>query len=154
MEKPKYDNYLLLYTVEPDLEAEQFAHNIAQQIHCEVIRLYAYLSPIKTQRLTYDSELSPYSFLGYIAQAKCVITNSFHATSFSIIFNKDFYYLSQISNSRADSLMTSLGITNRLVKSDKSIKFTHVDYSNIETRIKVYRKKSINFLISTLRNDD
>lgn len=46
--------------------------------------------------------------------------------------------------------MSSLGITNRLVRSDESIIFSHVDYSNIDVKTKEYKESSLNFLTSVL----
>lgn len=150
LRKPSIKNYLVLYTVEPDVKSEDFAEKISKQMGCVVVRLHAYLSPLKKQRTKFASELSPSEFIGYIANAKCIVTNSFHATSFSIIYRKDFYYLSQKSNRRAQDLMSSLGITNRLVRSDESIIFSHVDYSNIDVKTKEYKESSLNFLTSVL----
>lgn len=150
LRKPSIKNYLVLYTVEPDVKSEDFAEKISKQIGCVVVRLHAYLSPLKKQRTKFASELSPSEFIGYIANAKCIVTNSFHATSFSIIYRKDFYYLSQKSNRRAQDLMSSLGITNRLVRSDESIVFSHVDYCHIDEKTKEYKDNSLKFLTSVL----
>ena len=38
----------------------------------------------------------PAEFLQWIAGAKCVVTNSFHATAFSIILNTPFYVETEI----------------------------------------------------------
>lgn len=150
---PQTTNYLVYYTVENDKNGYQFAYKVAEQINCSVIRLHAYLSPLRKQKIKYDSELSPSEFLGYIANSKCVVTNSFHATSFSIIFRKDFYCLSQKSNSRAHTLMSSLGIENRLIDSISDIKFTPVDYSQIDENITCYRRQSELFLSKILKHE-
>lgn len=64
-------------------------------------------------------DFHPRAFLGYISEAGYVITDSFHATAFSIIFKKDFV-LSVASqhgniNNRSLELMGSLGLSDRVL---------------------------------------
>lgn len=74
------------------------------------------------------AELSPAEFLGYIQYADCIVTNSFHATSFSLIMQKNFYtILRKNNNDRAKTILGVAGFENRLadakahVNSKKSI---------------------------------
>ena len=148
---PKAMNYLVYYTVQNDEKGEWFATKIAEQINCPVIRLYAYLSPLRRkQGVRYDSELSPLDFLGYIANAKCIITNSFHMTAFSVIFRKNFYCLSQKSNSRVLTLLNSLELQNRLVNSISKVKYLSVDYSQVDEKLDSYKRLSSVFLTEVL----
>ncbi len=57
---------------------------------------------------------SPKEFINLIENAKCVFTNSFHATSFSIILNTPFYIEMNIKNSgRLSSLLQITGLESR-----------------------------------------
>lgn len=64
-----------------------------------------------------EYDLGPLEFLAAIDDADVVITNSFHATAFSIIFRKNFFTrLSEGNNSRNDrmlTLLTLLGLEDR-----------------------------------------
>lgn len=55
-------------------------------------------------------------FVSIIKFAQCVFTTSFHATVFSIIFNRPFYSikLNDGSDVRYENLLTQLGLTNHL----------------------------------------
>ena len=82
---------------------------------------------------------SPSMFLRLIKNARVVVTNSFHGTAFSIIYQRDFWSCSiPGTSSRIESLLRSFGMTSRM-------KLHGDDYCNIID--------SINFekLLSNLR---
>jgi hypothetical protein len=61
--------------------------------------------------------MGPREFLGAIQNAACVISNSFHATAFSLIFERDFYVFGRKEhiNARMADLMADVGLCDRLV---------------------------------------
>ena len=79
----------------------------------------------------------PREFLGLIQHASYVVTNSFHGTVFSIIFNKPFYTVLNENNrnSRLTTLTEKLGLRHRLVDCEFSmpaqISSMNIDYSII-----------------------
>lgn len=59
------------------------------------------------------SNASPGQFVYLIANAKLVITNSFHGTAFSILFRKKFISVAHLSkNVRIEDLLKKLGVDN------------------------------------------
>ncbi len=88
----------------------------------------------------------PEEILGYISNAEFVITNSFHATSFSLIFHKNFITIPHHKfSSRMNHLLTKYGLKNHLVDSSnkiKSIKDFNVNYKIVDKKICDFRKKS------------
>ncbi len=60
---------------------------------------------------------SPQEFIGWIQNADLVITSSFHALAFSIIFQKDFYAinLNKGKDERLNSILSLFGLEERLV---------------------------------------
>lgn len=96
-------------------------------------------------------------WLRYIDESKFVVTDSFHGTMFSIIFNKPF--LSIINNERGNQryypLMEKLGLGDRLISEDnlKSFSFNHlhkIDWELVNKKLQSLRADSINFLKSSL----
>lgn len=92
-------------------------------------------------------------FLWYIKNASFVVTNSYHATLFSIQFKIPFYtFLVDKMRSRLDTLSEKLGIHSRIV--DSYINFTMIDdninFEDIDNRLRVERAKSMNFLREAL----
>ena len=59
----------------------------------------------------------PQEFLGLIKNASIVVTNSFHGTVFSILFNRPFYtVLNNFGlNSRLENLTEALNLSNRII---------------------------------------
>lgn len=60
---------------------------------------------------------SPQEFLGWLIKAKLVITSSFHALAFCIIFQKDFYAvnLNRGNDERLKNIISLFGLENRLI---------------------------------------
>ena len=60
--------------------------------------------------------VGPGEFLRYIGKAELVITNSFHGSALSIIFEKPFYCVSHSSrNARLESLLQNTGQPEKLL---------------------------------------
>lgn len=69
--------------------------------------------PCNAKRLEY---LTPEIFLDLIRNADKIVTNSFHGTVYSIIYQKDFYSVPHTkSGSRMSTLLEDLGLPRRLV---------------------------------------
>ena len=79
----------------------------------------------------------PKEFLGLIKNAEMVVTNSFHATVFSILFHRSFF-CSRNSfgfNSRMENLTGGLGLADRMFDSSTflhSISDTDVVYEKVD----------------------
>lgn len=99
----------------------------------------------------YVSDASPMDFVNLIKNASFIITDSFHATSFSIIFNKEFYSIRRLTrNSRIENLFQIFSIPNRYVETNCDIKRSELNYNDINNNIAVYRKKSLEYLYNAL----
>jgi hypothetical protein len=85
-------------------------------------------------------------------QADFIITDSFHGTVFSIIFNKPFLAVinKQKGASRFLSLLEMLGLQNRLVDEDCDIERKmlkeDIDYQKINSKINAFRGDGLDFL--------
>lgn len=111
-----------------------------------------------TNELTKFTSGGPKEFLGYIANAAYVVTNSFHATVFSIIYQKNFITIPHFQNpERMRHLLDTLGIGNHLIEFSRDLpedlnKLT-IDYSNVEKARIDQRKSSIEFLRTSLSGE-
>lgn len=89
--------------------------------------------------------------------AKYVITDSFHGTAFSILFNKPFISIGNKERglSRFQSILNQLELKERLITENNlahtlSILKSEVDYNKVNVRIKQMKSHSLQFLISAL----
>lgn len=95
-------------------------------------------------------------FLHGIKNSDFVITDSFHGTIFSILFNKNFitYANSERGKSRFTSLLNEFGLQERIVLSshdiDKKILNKKINYSIVNKLIEDKRNISIRFLKKSL----
>ena len=106
------------------------------------------------------NDASPQEFISLIKQAEYVVTDSFHATIFSVIYEKRFLtfnrYESNSSgsrNSRIDSICNKLGLNERRCNPDDDIyeKINNdIDFKKVNHILNVWRKESINYLTKAL----
>lgn len=85
--------------------------------------------------------------------AEFVVTDSFHACVFSILFNKPFVVIGNIDRgmSRFKSLLSLFRLENRLIDINYSCdSFEDILWEDVNTLLDYNRKKSINFLSTTL----
>ena len=96
------------------------------------------------------TNVGPEEWLGYIKNAEYVVTNSFHGTVFSILFNKKFF--SEVSakvipsTSRLKSLLRMFDLENRTIEQFTEEMITEELNSEIINNILVsQRNKAQNF---------
>lgn len=94
-------------------------------------------------------------FLALLDNADYVITDSFHATAFSLNFNKEFVivYPGKYST-RLQSILELLGLTDRVAKNEDDIEITEnkIDYKQINELLDIERNKSLRWLEDALKD--
>lgn len=100
-----------------------------------------------------SDEDSVEKWLSYFRDAAYVITDSFHGTVFSIIFQKDFYVFGnkKRGNSRFNSLLNILGLSNRIIDVEIS-ELPKVDWKLIHGLLNDERIKSTQWLEYSLNS--
>ncbi len=96
-------------------------------------------------------DYGPDQFLTYIKNAKCVVTNSFHATTFSIIYKKDFITVPHsMRGKRMRDLLGRLELANRLF-GDENFNFDEdIAYGRVYDLLKTWKGHSEEFLTLAL----
>lgn len=97
-------------------------------------------------------------WLNGFKEAKFIVTDSFHGTVFSILFNKPFLVIPNSKRGRArfDSLLEMFQLESRLVDDligfscEKLADLPPIDWGNVNAILKEKRKISSNFLRSNL----
>lgn len=153
--KPKLEEpYILVYDFDGNSMMEQMAKKIAAEQKCKI---YSVL-PCSYADRCFDQE-GPLTFLGLIQSAKCILSNSFHATAFSIIFQKDFYVFMRHEgiNTRMQDLMKDMGLTSRLVTGQEleTMENSSIDYTMVEDKrenLAADSKKYISTVLSEAEN--
>lgn len=76
----------------------------------------------------------PIEFLNLIYHARYVISNSFHATAFALLFHKEFYVVrrEESLNERMVNLLEDLDLRTRLVSSVSELTKKNIDYTHVQ----------------------
>lgn len=85
--------------------------------------------------------------------AEFIITDSFHACVFSILFNKNFVVLGNATRglSRFDSLLSMFGLEDRMVSDlESAIALPLIEYAKVNEKVKEMRDMSISYLKEAL----
>lgn len=97
----------------------------------------------------------PKEFLGWIANSEYVITNSFHATVFAMIYHRNFITIPHFKNpDRMRYLLSSLGIPEHLMGEPEEIpddlSTFEIDYDMVEEKRAAMTESSKEFLTKAL----
>lgn len=153
-EKPlKQRDYIFAYFVVENEVLSRLAKKVAELSGYELVELHYKKTPtINGDNMVFDA--GPSEFLTYIRDAKMVITNSFHGTVFSILFQKKFYSVYK-ENGRIENLLGFLGLSDRHIQDESGIRLAdEIDYGESEARLKEYRQKSVDFLSKALNDSE
>lgn len=97
----------------------------------------------------------PNHFIDLISNASCVLTNSFHASVFSLIFNSCFVVFDRNDNyksmsSRLDTFLSTFGLTDR--RYFENIDYFSCDFEKANILLEVLRKDSLDYLCKCVKN--
>lgn len=146
----KYGDYILIYALGPDERLTKIANKIAQEKNAKILELN---DERKEEYFCEQiSDAGPDEFLTLIKNAKAIITNSFHGTIFSIIFQKEFYTITRLNrNSRMENILGIIDMKDRLI--DKLEDLENVkeqDFKKAYERLSYEKEKSKDFLKKAL----
>lgn len=102
-----------------------------------------------------ELSVGPSEFLYLIRNAEMILTDSFHATVFSIIYHKKFVTFNRTGlnmNSRIASLAELIDARSQLNESGDWDCEIEIDYRKVDTILEEERRKSIDFLSKALKN--
>lgn len=140
-----FDNksYIFIYLIFKDEKLKTFIKNSSKKLNYSIFRVYK------------SDNNSVIKFLFGIYNSKCVITDSYHGTVFSIIFRKPFITLftPEDLNDRFISLGETFNIKNRFIEINKipdlnlltsPLNIDELSFNNL-------KYKSIDYLYKTLQ---
>lgn len=105
------------------------------------------------QKTGKELPIGPSEFLYLIRNSEEVLTDSFHATVFSIIFHKKFVAFNRPGlnmNSRIESLAELVGAKDQLTECGDLNGETGINYMDVDEVLEEERRKSIDFLKKAL----
>lgn len=99
-----------------------------------------------------DHGAGPSEFLGYIDKADYVVSNSFHAVAFSIIYQKQFLAFAHSSlGARVRNILKLHGLENRLYSKGEDTRIdAPADWDEVRRKTKEQTKLAKEFLIKNI----
>lgn len=155
------ENYLFCYFLTPNTWYVNHAIKLAEKKHLQIKIFYT-----DATFFNYKSNVvfgGPKEFLAYIKYAKTVLTDSFHATVFSLIYKRDFITYKRFKdgskkdqNARIYNLLTPLHLGDRFI-SEEELQMVEkretIDYESVQKTIEEMRMDSLGFLKFALTDE-
>ena len=141
------DDYVLVYDFEGADTVKNFVVEYAKKHNLKIYSLYDNNYCDKS-----FVDYGPDVFLSLIKNAEFVVSNSFHATAFSLIYEKEFCVIKRQEgiNSRMIDLLDSVGINDRIVSDYQE--FSIIDYSKVKDNLDREINSSKKYLEMVLEN--
>lgn len=134
--KPNYKyKYIFIYDLNGAENLVKIAQKIRDVTDYKIVCLTGKVQKFyKVDKQIYDA--GPSEWLGWIANAEFVVTDSFHGTVLSTIFEKQFFSYIAVpqTSSRIRNLLTNLSLQNRIVENNCASEFIYnencvIDYA-------------------------
>lgn len=134
--------FLIRHTSFFGIDLTEQAHQFAEKNGWELIDLS-------------DKSLSVESFLSAISFAQYVVTDSFHGTAMSVIFERNFssYCYGESLDDRILQLLTAIGLADRAIQPSDIISDELIDYARVNKSLDGFRTQSLQYLQNNLFHD-
>lgn len=148
LNQTEQEPYIAAYILDEGDREQRFVERLSQELGLPV----RYLGQLDWVHGVDSIE----SWLDGIARAKYIVTNSFHGTVFSILFEKNFVSIinSARGTSRFESLLDAVGLRNRLIEQNKleetDLIIQDIDYQATSDTIQRMRHHGISYLKTVL----
>ncbi len=138
------EKYILVYVAQAinKLELNRIVKEIAEENGLKIVFIGTYRS--KCDCDFHIKDMDPGDFLSLIYNAEYVISNSFHATMFSLIYNKQFIaILPKENGNRISEILELTNLENHAFgKFDKIPYITSEEYIEINKKLKIFKEES------------
>lgn len=142
--------YILIFTANPPVSLVNFALKLSKEKNLPIYYINDAPHPVK-HGINYVVAPTVEEFVGYFMNAEYVVTNSFHGTVFSVIFNKSLFVEFRNKsgkNIRSESLLNSLEINREITNGNADE--THIDWQQVNKKLSLEVERSISYLKSIL----
>lgn len=148
------DKFVLYYDVEKNSLSEKIAKDVSARREYKLVHFDASIKMLFSGK--YMQEAGPIEFLWLIRNADFIVTSSFHATVFSILFEKDFCVVPHLTTgSRVRNLLSDLHLEDHLVESLNEYSYdklpNNTDFKMVKDILTIKQKDSERYIDMCLR---
>lgn len=107
--------------------------------------------------------ISTQEFVGCIANAEYIVTNSFHGTAFSVNYEKEFFTFGNKkglskANSRITDFLDKFGLIERFISNNSTVatcvENSKIEYSDVSEYLATEREDSLSYITNALLNNE
>ncbi len=162
-QEPEFEPYIFCYFLGANPEHRRAAEHLARETGLKIVTLRHLDRYVKSDESFGDYapyDVSPQRFLSILRNAQYILTDSFHGSAFSILFEKKFMVFNRYTdnssnskNSRIDSLCSILGLQNRRYNGTETLTSSieeDIDYPSVNLKLCEYRNATKEYLSKTL----
>lgn len=148
----KNEEYILVYQLHHNKKFNKYLKKLEKKTKIKIYRI----SPSFYFKFLYGKFIylpSLEEFITLFHDAKCIVTDSFHGTVFSIIFNKKMIdILPKKTGTRIESLLNLFDINNRILNDYENfnIFYEEINYKKVNKKLETERNRSIDLLKKAL----
>lgn len=148
-----HKKYILVYQLHNDSRLNAYAKKAAKKKGLPLIRLsVSFHQLLRGGKLIWAPDLG--TFLSYIKNAECMITDSFHGTAFAINFNTPFIEVMPNNNTgtRNRSILRLTGLQGRILQKQEDLALVDqkIDFQYANKILEQKRKESFCILKSMI----
>ena len=163
----KTDKYILCYLLGDSIECRRAVKKFAQKIHLPILTFpHIFLNVVRKCDLFFgdihDYTSGPREFIGLIKNAELVITDSFHACVFSMIFEIPFVVFERNKagekgnmNSRIYDFLEEYHLEGQLVTEKELVdmkEIPEIDFTYAHKHLNKRRRESLEYLENALKD--
>lgn len=147
--KCPYKNFILVYATNFDNHIIEKIKKTAKELNKEIISISYNNAWCDKNIISIDA----FEMLAYFNNADYVLTNTFHGTIFSILYNKKFLSIPHIGKvNKIKNLLCQFELESRLAdNADIEKLIAEIDYNDVNKMIEVEKEKSMKLLITMLK---
>lgn len=157
---PVNEKYILTYFLGDSIDYRPLIEQISKENGLKIVNI-PYASGESVDKNIFGDykiyDASPGEFLGLIKNAEIIITDSFHACVFSILFKRKYYVFERKGSTnmigRIVSLQNHFNLPSRIIKTNSDIEFMkEIDYSYVDKYQMKLREKSLAYLEKSIND--
>lgn len=143
------EKYLLYFALHMDAEILQYCISLSKESGLKLIVLNQRLSSREDAPYEVVNDAGPREFLGYMANAELVVTDSFHGTVFSMIMGAENFYTYILKGnqrgSRIEDLLETFALSDHIFRTPFAKTFSQMNSSkpNREQVLDVMNKERL-----------
>lgn len=148
--KPKEGEYIFEYCISTNKPIRVATEKLAQMTGLPVIEYGGARKRVPmAKRMPHPSADT---WLGYMLNAKYVVTDSFHGVAFSVNLNKPFYAVITGFGSRVRSILDLFGLNDRILKDGTDVDLTKtIDWDSVNQKLNETRNENREWLAQSLK---